>query len=46
MGGSDNDWAAIANTDAIVPSADGFTLTKTEANANGYKYTALCIKLS
>lgn len=46
MGGSDNEWAAIANTDAIVPTADGFTLTKTEANADGYKYTALCIKLT
>lgn len=46
MGGSDNDWDAIANTDAIVPTSDGFTLTKTEANADSYTYTALCVKLS
>jgi len=45
MGGSDNQWNAVAQASAIAITSDGFTLID-EANANTYKYTALCFKLT
>jgi len=39
-------WGAIAGTDKIEPTSDGFKLNKTEANGNGYKYTAICFALT